>query len=66
MQAAVTFGDPLRTQQFQNINIADTKINCNANDQVCNGMFKISAAHLAYGNNGDIPLSVQFLQGILG
>jgi len=64
--AALTFGDPLMTQAFANIDAANTKINCNAGDPVCMEMFIITAAHLAYGTDGAVPNSVTFLQGVLG
>jgi hypothetical protein len=62
----VTFGDPLKAQAFANIDAANTLINCNQGDPVCMAEFIITAAHLAYGTNGDVPNSVTFLQGILG
>ena len=61
----MTFGDPLRTQAFQNIDSSKTLINCAAGDDVCNDMFVISAAHLSYGTNGDIQKSVSFIQQTL-
>jgi len=63
--AAVTFGDPLQSQPFANIDAAKTKINCAPGDQVCNEKFQISAAHLSYGTNGDIPASVKFIQSAM-
>jgi cutinase len=65
-KAAVTFGDPLMAQPFQNIDVAKTKINCVQGDQVCNAMFAISAAHLSYGTNGAVPASVTFIQQVIG
>lgn len=62
----MTFGDPLKTQKFANIPAANTKINCATGDPVCMSMFVITAAHLSYGMNGDIPASVKFVQGLMG
>lgn len=62
----MTFGDPLMDQKFQNIDPAKTKINCAQGDQVCQGQFAISAAHLSYGNNGNVGDSVAFIMSMLG
>ena len=59
----MTFGDPLQMQAFQNIDAANTKINCAQGDPVCNSQFIITAAHLSYTSNGDVPATVQFIQG---
>lgn len=58
----MTFGDPLRNQSFQNINAAQTLINCAPGDDVCDDEFVISAAHLSYGTNGDVQKSATFIQ----
>ena len=63
-QAAVTFGDPLQTQPFMNIDPAKTKIFCNQGDGVCAGMFAISQAHLSYGMTS-VPAAVDFVMGAI-
>ncbi|KIW05457.1 uncharacterized protein PV09_03346 [Verruconis gallopava] len=63
--AAVTFGDPLQSTQFVNIAKANTKVYCNQGDPVCMEMFVITAAHLAYGTNGDIMSAVNFIQSVI-
>ena len=64
-QAAVTFGDPLSTAKFSNIDASRTKVFCATGDAVCQGQFSISAAHLSYGST-DIKPAVAFIQTALG
>ncbi|KAE9965348.1 hypothetical protein EG328_009799 [Venturia inaequalis] len=66
VSSVVTFGDPLRKDNFANIEQAKTKVNCAAGDQVCNELFLISAAHLSYGVNGDVDSSVAFVKSAMG
>lgn len=58
--AAVTFGDPLQAQKFQNIDAGKTKIFCNQGDGVCQDAFIISAAHLSYAQDSIQP-ATQFI-----
>ncbi|MCJ1369994.1 hypothetical protein MMC20_001206 [Loxospora ochrophaea] len=62
--AAVTFGDPLRTQAFQNIDADKTKIYCAAGDEVCNDEFVISAAHLSYASTDAAPAAT-FIKSVI-
>ena len=62
--AAVTFGDPLSSQPFQNINASQTKVFCADGDAVCNGTFNITPAHLSYGSDANDAAS--FVKQALG
>ena len=48
LQAAVTFGDPLRDQPFVKIDPTDAIVFCNEGDQVCENRPIITPAHLTY------------------
>ncbi|KAF4309168.1 putative cutinase [Botryosphaeria dothidea] len=62
--AAVTFGDPLRAQPFQNIDSSKTKIFCATGDLVCTNQFIITAAHLSYATASTGP-AAEFIQSKL-
>ena len=64
MQAAVTFGDPLKSTAFTNIDASKTKVYCNSGDGVCDGTFVISAAHLSYGQDDAAP-AAEFIKGAI-
>ncbi|TID22024.1 carbohydrate esterase family 5 protein [Venturia nashicola] len=66
VRAVVTFGDPLRRDEFLNIEKERTRVNCVGGDLVCDELFVVSAAHLSYGANGDVEGSVGFVGGVLG
>jgi hypothetical protein len=66
LQAAVTYGDPLKNYGFGpgtwgSLPKERTLIFCNSGDGVCGGAFSISAAHLSYTSNGDIKKGVDFV-----
>ncbi|KAL1637698.1 hypothetical protein SLS58_009123 [Diplodia intermedia] len=63
--AAVTFGDPLKAQQFKNIDQSRTKIFCAAGDMVCSNQFIITPAHLSYATESVGP-AAEFIQQQLG
>ncbi|KAH7057343.1 cutinase precursor [Macrophomina phaseolina] len=63
--AAVTFGDPLRAQPFQNIETKRTKIFCATGDLVCTNQFIITAAHLSYATQSTGP-AAEFIKSQLG
>jgi cutinase len=42
------------------------KVFCNSGDGVCGGAFSISAAHMAYGANGDVGKAVSFIAQQMG
>ncbi|GME35746.1 putative cutinase [Neofusicoccum parvum] len=62
--AAVTFGDPLQAQPFQNIEASRTKIFCATGDLVCTNQFIITPAHLSYATASVGP-AAEFIQSQL-
>ncbi|CAM1510474.1 Fc.00g008090.m01.CDS01 [Cosmosporella sp. VM-42] len=50
ISAAVTFGDPFKSQAVQGVSQARTKIICHADDGVCAGTAVITPSHLTYGS----------------
>ncbi|KAF7546455.1 hypothetical protein G7046_g9297 [Stylonectria norvegica] len=48
--AAVTFGDPYKSQEVKGVSADRTKIICHADDNVCQGGAMILPSHLTYGS----------------
>ncbi|EOD44456.1 Cutinase [Neofusicoccum parvum] len=61
VKAVTVFGDPMKGQAIKNIDASKVKTFCNDGDQVCNGMFAITQAHLQYGS--DTPAAASFIKG---
>ncbi|KAK8244715.1 cutinase, partial [Phyllosticta capitalensis] len=61
VKAVVVFGDPLKGKAIKNIDSSIVKTYCHTGDEVCDGTFVITQAHLTYGN--DTPDAATFIKG---
>jgi len=65
--AIVVYGDPENGEAFGSVSSSLVKSFCASGDDVCqDDSFEVTAAHLSYESNGDLPAGATFAEQVTG